>query len=396
MLAYSLRVDDDELFCVAQSNFNFCLNFPSTTHKYQGQPGCMRFLLRVALLSALLFAMFLVALTIQRHFFDGKAENQRDSSQSKTANPAKIPARTYRRGDPSEEDKEVRRLLLLAGAQPGEGVAKPPQQQQQQSGGAAAISHLETAVGAGLLFPIGRYPQSGRGTGTGANAVGAGQLTLNVAVVLVVSLLSIAVLITAICCVIIIALAMDSATNADGGPNNRNPLYRDRTSTSSPSHAADFLLSNWPNLMFPQPLDPHSSAELAKLFRPENNNFFSNGTPPLTDDEVDLEEDMGMMSYGEDRERLVLVEESETGRSWPATVWNKIGRATWAHKKQQLDSRRDAATAVGASSRLKATATNHGSNQREGEEEAKWPMAAVVMQCRPATVPISATKGEID
>lgn len=56
----------------------------------------------------------------------------------------------------------------------------------------AGLPQLENAVGAGLLFPIGRYPNGGQPIN--------GQLTLNVAVVLVVSLLSIAVLITAICC----------------------------------------------------------------------------------------------------------------------------------------------------------------------------------------------------
>jgi hypothetical protein len=88
-------------------------------------------------------------------------------------------------------DREVRRLLLLANPGADEGV--PIDSSGHQQAGAVA-PQLENAIGAGLIFPIGRYP-----TGSGIPG-GNGQLTLNVVVVLVVSLLSIAVLITAICC----------------------------------------------------------------------------------------------------------------------------------------------------------------------------------------------------
>jgi hypothetical protein len=85
--------------------------------------------------------------------------------------------------------------------------------------------------------------------------------------------------------VIIIALAMDSATSTNG-------------IDESPSASTDFLLSNWPNLML---MNAQSGNQLAKLFHPSGTldhhdpSFFANVTPPLTDDEMEEEEEYGQM-----------------------------------------------------------------------------------------------------
>uniref|UniRef100_A0A1I8B398 Uncharacterized protein n=1 Tax=Meloidogyne hapla TaxID=6305 RepID=A0A1I8B398_MELHA len=162
----------------------------------------MRFLVRLALL-CVLFLLFLLALSIHQKTFIRKELPEIIQKENISVNKTKtiinnflIPVRPKENlNEPTEEDREARRLLQLSGGTSDDGIPVPVGQHPISGGGSGAFPQLETAVGAGLLFPIGRYPP-GSIRGNDIH----GQLTLNVAVVLIVSLLSIAVLITAICC----------------------------------------------------------------------------------------------------------------------------------------------------------------------------------------------------
>ncbi|CAK5044961.1 unnamed protein product [Meloidogyne enterolobii] len=232
----------------------------STKGNSKARPECMRFLVRLALLGVL-FLLFILALSIHqkriRKEFPEIIQKKNISVNKPSVNTFLIPVRPKGNSNqPTEEDKEARRLLQLFGGSSDDGIPVPAGHNPISGGGGGAFPQLETAIGAGLLFPIGRYPPgSVRG-----NAV-RGQLTLNVAVVLIVSLLSIAVLITAICCVIVIALAMESATTIDECHNNN-------------SSSNDFLLSRWPHLILPRPQIDEETGN------------------PLTDDEMEDCEDV--------------------------------------------------------------------------------------------------------
>ncbi|KAL3101104.1 hypothetical protein niasHS_001564 [Heterodera schachtii] len=188
----------------------------------------------------------------------------------------------------TNEDAEVRRLLM-AGAGTDEDAAPEPNRFEDAS--------AEMAPALMSLFPIGRFPPALHNNGTG-NA-----LTLNLAIVLIVSLLSIAILITAICCVIIVALALDSS-----------PTHRWSSRHSSAAVAArssDLFLSSWPHMASQYHRLNQSpvfrTPGLAKLFSQKQEQLHRQqmmmailneapvDTPPLTDDEdyVDEMEDEG-------------------------------------------------------------------------------------------------------
>lgn len=128
---------------------------------------------------------------------------------------------------------------------------------------------------------------------------------------------------------------MDSATSPGDGQ---------RTSSAS----ADFLLSSWPQLMLPQPLD----SQTAKLFRPDP--FYgANDTPPLTEDEMDedlmelgvnqfnrfvmVEISLTLLMFSDgDREHLMFTDDLEIGKSWPAMVWNQSRREQQQQQLQEV------------------------------------------------------------
>uniref|UniRef100_A0A914HKA3 Membrane-associated protein n=1 Tax=Globodera rostochiensis TaxID=31243 RepID=A0A914HKA3_GLORO len=271
----------------------------------------MRFLFRCALLGTVLTA-FLIVLAIQRHSvkrsssttvgwyaapgYGGNAADAAASSKS-------AEQKQNRQELPTNEDHEIRRLLL-AGAASADDTAPASRLD--------GASSAEMAPALMLRFP--RFPPA---IGGGGGTSGA-EMTLNVAIVLLVSLLSIAILITAICCVIIVALALDTSSTA-------------RRWSARPSMAAtsaDFFLSSWPDMatqyhqLSQSPI--YRTPGLDKLFQQQQQHHHYHydyslqqadlmailhdapvDTPPLTDDDYEISDDWHghAQSRGEHRQR---------------------------------------------------------------------------------------------
>ncbi|KAF7638932.1 hypothetical protein Mgra_00001454 [Meloidogyne graminicola] len=166
------------------------------------RPECMRFLVRLTLLGVL-FLIFLLLILIQQKsiiiknkllssnkatFLKENIFNNKSKINNNNNNFLIFIRPKVNLNEPTEEDKEARRLLQLSGSTSDDGIPVPVGQQPNNINNGGNYPQLETVVGSGLLFPIGRYP-----SGNIRGNVIKGQLTLNVAVVLVVSLLSIAV-----------------------------------------------------------------------------------------------------------------------------------------------------------------------------------------------------------
>ncbi|KAI3419694.1 hypothetical protein GPALN_004124 [Globodera pallida] len=261
----------------------------------------MRFLFRCALLGTVLTA-FLLVLAIQRHSVKRSSSSSSttvgwhaapgyggNAADAAAASSKSAEQKQHRQELPTNEDHEIRRLLL-AGAASADETAPASQLD--------GASSAEMAPALMLRFP--RFPPAIGGGGGGTSGA---EMTLNVAIVLLVSLLSIAILITAICCVIIVALALDTSTA--------------RRWSARPSMAAatsaDFMLSSWPDMatqyhqLSQSPI--YRTPGLDKLFQQQQQQHHHHDyslqqadlmailhdapvdTPPLTDDDYEVSDD---------------------------------------------------------------------------------------------------------